>query len=148
MLIVHVQPHAGRCSLNNMTTITFGFRTDSTEHPFVKRALKLSREFMNCTGPVSNLVDFVPLLQKFPTAIQCRGQELHIGLVETYGGFIKDIQQRMQAGARVENCLAKTLVELKDEENLDDLDMALMASAFLIGVETVSDYEGDWASHN
>lgn len=40
------KPHAGRCSLNNMTTITFGFRTDSIEHPLVKQALKLSREFM------------------------------------------------------------------------------------------------------
>ena len=43
---INPQPHAGRCSLNNMLTIVFGMRTDSTEHPLVGRALKLSREFM------------------------------------------------------------------------------------------------------
>ena len=41
-----VKKHAGRCSLNNMTTITFGMRTDCIHHPLVAQALKLSREFM------------------------------------------------------------------------------------------------------
>ena len=43
---INPQPHAGRCSLNNMLTITFGTRTDSVDAPLVKQALKLSREFM------------------------------------------------------------------------------------------------------
>ena len=60
---INPQAYAGRCSLNNMLTITFGFRTDSINHPVVADALRLSRAFMNCTGPVSNIVDFVPLLQ-------------------------------------------------------------------------------------
>lgn len=41
-----VKKHAGRCSLNNMTTITFGIRTDCIHHPLVAQALRLSREFM------------------------------------------------------------------------------------------------------
>ena len=43
---INPQPHAGRCSLNNMLTITFGTRTDSVDAPLVKKALKLSRELM------------------------------------------------------------------------------------------------------
>ncbi|XDG05531.1 hypothetical protein ABKA04_005146 [Annulohypoxylon sp. FPYF3050] len=115
---VNPQPHAGRCSLNNMTTITFGFRTDGIDHPLVKRALKLSREF-------------IPML--------IRGKRLHQDLVDTYGGFVKEIESKVKRGEPVNDCLAKTLAEVRDEEELDDLDMAIMASAFLIGgVETTA----------
>lgn len=44
--LVNPQPHAGRCSLNNMLTIVFGARTDSVKHPMVKIALGLGRSFM------------------------------------------------------------------------------------------------------
>jgi cytochrome P450 len=44
--LVNPQPYAGRCSLNNMLTITFGARTDSVTHPMVSTALRLSRAFM------------------------------------------------------------------------------------------------------
>jgi hypothetical protein len=68
-----------------------------------------------------------------------RGKKLHKGLVDTYGGFIKDIEGKLKSGIPTDDCLAKTLIQLRHEENLDDLDMAIMASAFLIGgVETVS----------
>jgi hypothetical protein len=43
---VNPQPHAGRCSLNNMLTLVFGIRTDTIDHPLVRQVLKLSREFM------------------------------------------------------------------------------------------------------
>ncbi|KAL4897159.1 cytochrome P450 [Aspergillus ambiguus] len=139
LIPVNPQPHAGRCSLNNMTTITFGFRTDSINHPLVKRALKLSREFMNCTGPMSNLVDFIPLLQYLPSPMHRRGEQLHRGLVETYGGFIKDTERKVRMGEKVPDCLAKTMAELREKEQLDDLDMAILASAFMIGgVETTA----------
>lgn len=44
---VNPQPHAGRCSLNNMLTIVFGTRADTIDHPLVGHALRLSREFMS-----------------------------------------------------------------------------------------------------
>ncbi|CAG8891773.1 unnamed protein product [Penicillium egyptiacum] len=136
---VDPQPYAGRCSLNNMTTITFGFRADSIHHPLVGRALKPSREFMNCTGPMSNLIDFVPILQYLPTPLHRRAKKLHKGLVETYGGFIKETEQKMMEGKTVQDCLAKTMVEVRYKEELDDLDMAILASAFMIGgVETTA----------
>jgi hypothetical protein len=66
------------------------------------------------------------------------GQKLHQDLVDTYGGFIKDIEHRMEMGITVPECLAKTMLDTKEEENLDHLDMAILASAFMIGgVETV-----------
>jgi hypothetical protein len=64
---INPQVYAGRCSLNNMLTVTFGFPADSIHHPMVGRALHLSRDFMNITGPVSNLVDFMPMLQRLPS---------------------------------------------------------------------------------
>lgn len=58
--------------------------------------------------------------------------------MSTYGGMINDIRRRMGLGQEVPDCLAKTLLTVCKEENLDDVDMAMLASAFMIGgVETV-----------
>ncbi|KAJ3474182.1 hypothetical protein NLG97_g9955 [Lecanicillium saksenae] len=130
---VDPQLHSGRCSLNNMTNIVFGFRTDSIDHPLVKRAWALSLEFMNCTGPMSNFVDFIPILQKMPSSLQKRGRRLHTDLVETYGGLIKDVEMKMRLGEEVPDCLAKTMILHREEEGLDGLDMAFIATAFMIG---------------
>ncbi|KAF9443093.1 cytochrome P450 [Macrolepiota fuliginosa MF-IS2] len=136
---INPQPHAGRCSLNNMLTIVFGIRTDTIDHPLVARALKLSREFMNCTGPVSNLIDFVPLLQHLPNYMTTRGKRLHAGLVETYGGMIREIDERLKSGDNVPDCLVKTMLECQEAEELDFLDMSILCSAFMIGgVETTA----------
>ncbi|KAF5370951.1 hypothetical protein D9757_009883 [Collybiopsis confluens] len=137
---INPQPHAGRCSLNNMLTVAFGTRTDTIDHPLVAKALRLSREFMNCTGPVSNVTDFVPVLQHLPfNPMIKRGKALHQDLVETYGGMINDIEVRMNSGEKVPDCLVKTLLELKCKEELDHLDMAILCSAFMIGgVETTA----------
>ena len=87
---------------------------------------------------MSNLVDFLPLLQRVPSPMLLRGNKLHKGLVETYGGLIKDIDKKLKKGMRVQDCLAKSMLQARREENLDDLDMAILASAFMIGgVETV-----------
>lgn len=87
---------------------------------------------------MSNLVDFVPLLQYLPSEMKTRGRKLHQGLVSTYGGLINDFDQRMSQGEHVPECLSKTMLKVRDEEQLDHLDMAITASAFMIGgVETV-----------
>ncbi|KAG6867888.1 hypothetical protein C0993_009819 [Termitomyces sp. T159_Od127] len=136
---INPQPHAGRCSLNNMLTIVFGIRTHAIEDPLVSTALKLSREFMNTTGPVSNLTDFVPLLQRIPNYMITRGKKLHSDLMQTYGGFLKNIEAKLNRGESVPECLAKTMILEKEEEGLDDIDMAILASAFMIGgVETTA----------
>lgn len=139
-----------------MTTISFGFRFNSINHPFVRRALKINREYMcvtlpsralmpnpyaqprNCTAPMSNLVDFIPVLQFLPSSMYRRGKKLHHELVKTYGGLLHEIDQKMQQGAEVPDCLAKTILELREKEDLDNLDRVMLASAFMIGgVETV-----------
>ena len=96
--------------------------------------------YRNCTGPVSNLVDFVPFLRNFPNLTMInRGKRLHRGLADTCGGLIKDIERRMKAGEEVPDCLAKYLLSVKEQESLDDLDITFICCAFMIGgVETVS----------
>ncbi|KAL1859820.1 hypothetical protein Daus18300_009410 [Diaporthe australafricana] len=137
--LVNPQPYAGRCSLNNMLTIVFGMRTKSVNDPMVSTALRISREFMNCTGPMSNLVDFIPLLQHLPSQMRTRGRMLHQDLVDVYGGLINGIDRRMHSGEDVPECLAKTMLQVRDTEQLDHLDMAITASAFMIGgVETTA----------
>lgn len=92
----------------------------------------------NCTGPMSNLVDFIPLLQHLPSQMWTRGRMLHQDLVEVYGGLINGIDRRMHSGKDVPECLAKTMLQVRDTEQLDHLDLAITASAFMIGgVETV-----------
>ncbi|KAL7747728.1 hypothetical protein RI367_006844 [Sorochytrium milnesiophthora] len=136
---INPQPHAGRCSLNNMLTIAFATRTDSLEHPMVATALKISREFMNCTGPVANMVDHVELLQYLPTKMHQRGKDLHDTLIRVYGDMIHDMEKRMAAGEQIPHCLVKDLILTREEENLDWQDMCMLASAFMIGgVETTA----------
>ncbi|THH19118.1 hypothetical protein EW146_g1988 [Bondarzewia mesenterica] len=138
-LPVNPQPHAGRSSLNNMLMIVFAMRANRLDHPMVAHCLQISREFMNCTGPVANLVDFIPLLQQLPTTMRSRGRKLHQELLRTYGGMIKDIEAQMRTGAPVPDCAAKAMIEMREKENLDELDMAILASAFMIaGVETIA----------
>jgi cytochrome P450 len=87
---------------------------------------------------MSNLVDFVPILQHLPSPLRTRGRNLHRDLVDTYGGLISDIDRRMRGGEKIPDCLAKTMLEARKTEQLDDLDMCMIASAFMIGgVETV-----------
>jgi hypothetical protein len=88
---------------------------------------------------MSNLVDFVPLLQYLPTPMHKRGRKLHQGLVDTYGGLVTGIKNSLDRGEDVPDCLSKTMLEIQDKEQLDHLDMSILASAFMIGgVETVS----------
>lgn len=70
--------------------------------------------------------------------MKIRGQKLHADLVETYGGLLLDIDARMKRGEDVPNCVAKYLLEAREEEELDHLDMSILCSGFMIGgVETV-----------
>lgn len=87
---------------------------------------------------MSNLTDFVPILQRLPNYMTTRGKKLHSDLVETYGGMIKEIEARMKRGENVADCLVKTMIQTKEEEGLDHIDMSILCAAFMIGgVETV-----------
>lgn len=68
-----------------------------------------------------------------------RGKRLHNALVSAYGGMITSISTRLDAKLPVTNCLAKTMLQSQLSEDLDKLDMAILASAFMIGgVETTA----------
>ncbi|KAI1839626.1 hypothetical protein JX266_014164 [Neoarthrinium moseri] len=133
------QPFTGRCSLNVMLGIVFGQRTSTIHDPMMKEALRLSREFMNTTGPFSNLVDHVPMLRYFPTSIRSRGRRLHRDIVSTYGGMIKEMDERIQKGQDIRDCLAKSMLQARKQEDLDDLDITFLATSFMVGgVETTA----------
>ena len=71
--------------------------------------------------------------------MRSRGKRLHEDFNKTYGGFIKDLDAQMKQGIEIPHCLSKTMLELRDKEGLDDLDMSMLASAFMVaGVESVS----------
>ncbi|KAL5410099.1 hypothetical protein PMIN04_010757 [Paraphaeosphaeria minitans] len=133
MADINPQAYVNRCSLNNMLTITFGFRTDSIRHPMLARVLRLSRNFSTITRPVSNLVGFVPIMQKLPSDTRRRARKLHSELLELYGGLIREMEKSMQAGAEVQDCLVQTMLLRKTKEDLDDLDITMLASGFMLG---------------
>ncbi|KAJ7154265.1 cytochrome P450 [Mycena filopes] len=148
LLPINPQRYSGRCLLNNMLTITFGIRTEAVNDPTVTEVLRVSREFMNCTGPVSNLVDYLPFLQYLPNPMQSRGVRLRNATVDLYGGLIKEMERKLKAGEPVPDCFAKKLLEVKKEEELDDLDIIMLSAAFMIaGVETPSGLIQWFAAH-
>lgn len=135
------QTYEGRFALNNMATITFVIRTDSVDHPLVWKSLEIFREFMNISAPMSNNVDFIPSIIKklLPWKLKHRGLKLHKDMLDCYSSLVRDVEREMKAGEEVEECLAKTLLEVQDEEKLTDLDIDLLVSTFLIGgVETTA----------
>lgn len=70
--------------------------------------------------------------------MKIRAKKLHADLVDTYGGMILEIDERLKRGEHVPDCLAKTLLELREAEGLDHLDMSMLCCAFMVGgVETV-----------
>ncbi|PSN72655.1 cytochrome P450 [Corynespora cassiicola Philippines] len=132
------QTYAGRCSLNYMLAITFGFRTDSIHHPIVGQAFRLSREFMNLTSPMSNFTLYPAASSTSHRDAGARGR-LNQNLVDIYGSLINAIDTCMKQGEQVADCLAKIMSEMQIHEGLDHLDMAILASDFMIrGVETIS----------
>ena len=94
--------------------------------------------YRNTTGPVANLVDFFPLLQKLPNRLTSRGRKLHQDIVAFNVPRVADVEARLKRGEHVPDCLAKTLYETREEEGLDDADIIVMCGALIIGgVNTV-----------
>jgi cytochrome P450 len=123
----------GRFALNNMLTITFATRTDSTLDPLTKRALELNNEFMALTGSWSNMIDFIEPLQKLPSRTLSRAHRLHDDLAEIYGAMIMQVKARMDAGEDVPDCLVKTLLLIQEEEKLDWEDLCMLSAVFTLG---------------
>ncbi|KAF8883317.1 cytochrome P450 [Gymnopilus junonius] len=118
LLPINIQEHAARFPLNNMLAITFGAPPiENVADPFVGEAVRLAHEFMNTTGPVSNLIDFIPILQKFPSEMKSRGKKLQSDLIETYGKMLHEVDGRLKRQENVPDCLAKNLLESRQEND-------------------------------
>ncbi|KAI0319142.1 cytochrome P450 [Amylostereum chailletii] len=124
---------AGRYALNNMLTVSFATRTDSTSDPLVERALALATEFMHLTGPFANIVDFITPLQWLPTTTRARGRALHSGIMEVYGAMIERVRARLDRGEDVPDCLVKTLILDQEKEKLDWEDLCMLSAVFTLG---------------
>ena len=64
---------------------------------------------------------------------QIRGRKLHDEMVEVYGALLMKVKARMDAGEDVPDCLAKTLWQIRDQENLDWEDMCMLTAVFVLG---------------
>ena len=147
-------PYAYRAVLNNMLRTLYGTRAAPEDKTIVSEVYRISLEFMwvgspahvglgrkqllmisyrNVTGPVANLVDFVPLLRKLPNRTTARAQQLHQDIVAFTKPRIDAIAQRRARGEHVPDCLAKTLCETREEEGLDEADIVMMCGALIIG---------------
>ncbi|KAL4268978.1 cytochrome P450 family protein [Pleurotus pulmonarius] len=125
--------YAGRYALNNMLTLAFGTRTVSSSEPLVKEALRLGMEFMQLTGPWTNMIDFIKILQWLPTRSRARAKKLHNDFISVYGAMITDVKDRIETDKEVEDCLVKTLLQCREEENLTWEDMCFIVTAFTTG---------------
>ncbi|PPQ84569.1 hypothetical protein CVT25_015769 [Psilocybe cyanescens] len=129
----------GRYALNNMLILSFGIRTTSLNDPLISKALRLTMEFMELTGPWANVVDFFEILQYIPTAKRTRGHQLYSDMVDTYGSMLLQFKTKMVAGEEVPDCLIKTLLENQESEKLDWEDICMLSAVFTLGgVHSVS----------
>lgn len=105
------------------------------------REYSLTAESRRLSGPMSNALDMFPILQKFPSTTRVRAAKLHQDLREVYGGYVKDVERKLERGEEVKDCLAKNMIQSNSKEHLTELDMDMMAATFMIGgIETVSLY--------
>ncbi|KAJ7147761.1 cytochrome P450 [Mycena filopes] len=124
---------AARFTLNNMLKVSFGARTSSLSDPLLHRIQGWVMEFDDISGAWSNAVDFIKPLQYLPTRTRSRGLRLNADITEVYGGMVQEIQHRLNNAEYVPECLVKTLLETKGEENVDDEDILMLAVAFAFG---------------
>ena len=100
------------------------------------------RYWLGCrdsTDPTSNAVDFLPFLQYLPSSSTARAQRLHERIVGIIGGILDDMGERLQAGESLPDCLAKSLLENRDKEHHDRLDIIMLCAAFIVpGFASVS----------
>ncbi|KAI0739893.1 cytochrome P450 [Daedaleopsis nitida] len=145
---INPSPYASRSALNNILMLIYGTRTESMSDSLVSEVLRISREFMNTTGSVSNLVDFLPFLQYFPNRMTTRARKLHQEILNFNIPFLKDMETRLKRGDHVPDCLAKTLILTREAEGLDDLDVIIMCGTLIIGgVETTASIQQWFAAH-
>ncbi|KAJ3481074.1 hypothetical protein NLI96_g7906 [Meripilus lineatus] len=130
--------YIGRFTFNNLLMISFGIRSDSISDPLFQRLLAFSMEFMELTGPLSNIIDFIEPLQKLPSYMKSRGHKLHEDLIEVYGAMILRVKARMDAGEDVPDCLVKTLLETQEDEKLDWEDLCMLCAVFIFVVHSTS----------
>ncbi|KAL9709721.1 hypothetical protein Ac2012v2_006772 [Leucoagaricus gongylophorus] len=117
---------------NNILRISFGADEESLGSAKYNEVLEMIWEFVDSTDPTSNAVDFLPFLQYLPSPSTARAQRLHERIVGIIGGILDDMGERLQAGESLPDCLAKSLLENRDKEHHDRLDIIMLCAAFIV----------------
>lgn len=87
---------------------------------------------------MSNTIDFFPFLQYLPNEMTSRGRQLNRDVVDTWGGQVKQVEEKMKGGENVPPCLTKTMLQIRDNEKLSDKEITMTSASFMVGgVETV-----------
>jgi len=81
---------------------------------------------------MSNAVDFVPFLCYLPSTSTTRAQCLYQRVVAIIGGILSNMDEQLQAGESLPDCLAKFLLENRGKENHDWLDIIMLCAAFIV----------------
>lgn len=58
---------------------------------------------------------------------------IHLMRIISPGAMVLQFQARMDAGEDVPDCLAKTLIETREEQNLDWEDVCMLSAVFTLG---------------
>ncbi|KAF5351069.1 hypothetical protein D9756_008152 [Leucocoprinus leucothites] len=102
---------------NNILRTAFATSAESLGPATYERLLELIWEFV---------------LVYLPNPMTKRAKRVHAGFVEILGRLLDDMDERLEKGEVVPDCLAKTLLENREKKHHDRLDMIMLCSAFII----------------
>jgi hypothetical protein len=83
---------------------------------------------------MSNLEDFVPLLQRIPTPKSLKAKRIHHKLATSYQALIDDHKNQISNREMGLDYLAEELTRTKEtDDTLDQLDKIMLLAGFMIG---------------
>ncbi|KAJ3148532.1 hypothetical protein HDU89_004629 [Geranomyces variabilis] len=131
--------HCARFPMNSMLSIIFGWRTSGADDPLIRRAMAMGEDFSVITGMTQNAVDFLPLLKLFPLENVKRARKLKQEFFDCWGGMLKDLEVRIDDGEEIKDCLAKGLIELYKQKEMDWTDIVMFCTGIMLaGIETTA----------
>ena len=81
---------------------------------------------------MSNAVNFVPFLWYLPSTSTTRAQCLYQRDVAIIGGILSNMDEQLQTGESLPDCLAKSLLENRGKENHNWLNITMLCAVFIV----------------
>ncbi|KXN84343.1 Cytochrome P450 1A2, partial [Leucoagaricus sp. SymC.cos] len=121
-----------RYTANIVLKMVFSHGSENLAPAEYEELLGVIREFFDCTDPLSNAVDCIPLLQILPNRLTRRAQNVHQRLVDILGGMMDGVEKRLLIEEDVPDCLAKELLQGHKDGIYNRLDMIMLCTAFIV----------------